>query len=85
LIEIGLAQRERFLDAQPGPLEDHDQAAQAASVGVVAGGAHHGDELLDLRRIGRIAKAFVVRRLTGVEAGHGRRGTTSTGAVERQL
>ena len=46
-IEIRFGERERLLDAHPGPPEDHDHAAQAAAVHAVAGGAHDGDDLLD--------------------------------------
>jgi hypothetical protein len=52
---------------------------------VVAGGSHDGDDLLDLGRIGRIAQPLVARRMTGVEAWHRRRRSTSTGTVEQQL
>jgi hypothetical protein len=53
LIEIGLGEGERFLDAQPGSPGDHDQGAEPAAMRAVAGRAHDGDDLLDLRRIGR--------------------------------
>jgi hypothetical protein len=53
LIEIGLGERECFLDAQPGAPQDHDQCAQPAAVRVVAGGSHDGDDLLDLGRSAR--------------------------------
>ena len=85
LIEIGLGERERLVDAQPGPPQHHDQAAQPAAVRVVAGRAHDRDDLLDLRRIGRVAQTLVARRATGVEAGHGRRRSASAGAIEQQL
>jgi hypothetical protein len=52
LIEIGLSQGERFLDAQSGSPQDHNQPAQPAAVRVVTSGAHHGDDLFHLRRIG---------------------------------
>ena len=32
LIEIGLGERERLVDAQPGSPEEHDQGAQTAAV-----------------------------------------------------
>jgi hypothetical protein len=70
LIEIALGEGERFLDAQAGAPQDHDQGAQAAAVVVVAGGAHDDDDLLHLGRVGRMAEALVARRSTGVEAGH---------------
>jgi hypothetical protein len=49
VIEIGFGEAEGFLDAEPGAPEDHDQAAQAASVGAVASGAHDGDDALSVR------------------------------------
>jgi hypothetical protein len=51
----------------------------------VPGGAHDGDDLFDLRRIGRVAQTFVARRVTSVESRHRRRRSTSTGAVEQKL
>jgi hypothetical protein len=39
LIEIAFGKRQRFLDASPSAPRDDDQAALAATVGVVAGGA----------------------------------------------
>jgi hypothetical protein len=60
------------LDAQPGSPEDHDQAAQPAAVGAVTGRSHHSDDLLDFRRIGRVAQALVTRRATREESRHRR-------------
>jgi hypothetical protein len=72
-VEVGLGESERLVDAQPGTPEDHDQAAQPNPVRVVTGGAHDGDDLLDLGRIGRIPHALVARRTAGVESRHRRR------------
>ena len=66
LIEIDFGERQRFLDAQPGTPEDHDQATQASPVRVVAGRAHDGDDLLDLGRIGGILH---LPAATGLERG----------------
>jgi hypothetical protein len=52
LIEIGLGERKRFLDAQPGAPQDHDEPTDY------------------LRWVRRVAQTLVVRRTTGVEAGH---------------
>src|SRR4051795_485803 len=62
VIEIGFGQRERFLYAQAGAPEDDDQATHASAVRVVAGRAHHGDDLFDFGRIGGIAETLVPRR-----------------------
>jgi hypothetical protein len=85
MIEIGFGECEGFLNAQPCAPEDHDQPAEPAAVGAVSGGAHDGDDFLDLRRIGRVAQTFVARRATVVESRHGRWRSTSTRAVEQQL
>jgi hypothetical protein len=53
LVEIALGESERLLDVQSGSPHGHDQSPQAATVGAVPGGALDGDDLLDLRRIGR--------------------------------
>jgi hypothetical protein len=51
----------------------------------VAGGTHDGDDLFDLRRIGRVTQALVAWSVAGVEPRHRRRRSTSAGAVEQQL
>jgi hypothetical protein len=70
LIEIAFGQSEGFPDAQPGSPHDHDQPAQPAAVRAIAGGAHHGDDLLELRRIGRgnPAPCCLVRDRRGIPA-----------------
>ena len=69
LVEIAFGERERFLDAQPGSPHDHDQSAQPAAVRAVTGGAHDGDDLFDLRRVGRVAQTLVpVRGRRGIPA-----------------
>jgi hypothetical protein len=54
MIEIGLGERQRFLYAQPGAPEDHDQAAQASPVHIISRRAHDGDDLFDPGRVGGI-------------------------------
>jgi len=85
LIEIALSEIERLLDAQPGPPEDHDETAEPAAVHAVSGGVHDGDDLLDLRRMGRVAQTLVTRRAASVESRHRRRRTASTSTVELWL
>jgi hypothetical protein len=58
-VQVGLVQREGLADSQPGAPQHHDHASQSQTVRVVAGGAHHGDDLLHGRRVGRIATALV--------------------------
>jgi hypothetical protein len=85
MVEIGFGEGEGFLDAQSGAPQDHDQATEPAAVCAVTGGAHDGDDLLDLRWIGCVAQTLVARRATGVEPRHGRRRATPTGAVQQQF
>jgi hypothetical protein len=47
-----LAQRKRLCDTEPTAPEHHDHRAQPEAVGVVAGVAHHADDLLHSRRVG---------------------------------
>src|SRR4051812_35743941 len=58
-VKVGLGERERFVDAQPGSPQHDDQSAHPQAVGRGAGLAHDGDYLLDGGRIRGIAAAFV--------------------------
>ena len=49
---------------------------------VVAGLAHHGDDLFHGRRVGGIEPPLVAGRTSGVVAGHGRGRATPTGGIE---
>jgi hypothetical protein len=53
-VEVAFGERERFLDAQPGAPQHDDDRAQPPAVAVLAGVAHHGDDLLNRRRVGRV-------------------------------
>jgi hypothetical protein len=66
-IEVCLGERERLMDPQPGAQPHDDQAAQAQTVDAVAGAAHHNDDLLDRRRVGRMAHPLVARRTAAME------------------
>jgi hypothetical protein len=85
LIEIALGQSKRLVNPQTCSPQEHDQGAEAAALRTVACGAHDGDDLLNLGRIGRIPQSLVMRRTAGVESRHRRRRATSAGAVEQQL
>jgi len=63
------ADRQRFLDAQPCAPEHHNQPAEPAAVHVVTGGAHDADDLLGLRRVGRVCRS---RRLLLRAVGDGK-------------
>jgi hypothetical protein len=54
-VEIALAERQRLLDTEPTAPEDADHGAQASAVAIISNLAHHGDDLLDRRRVGRVA------------------------------
>jgi hypothetical protein len=80
--EVGLAQRECFVDAKTGAPQHNDQPAQPPAVHAVAGDAHDRDDLLDGGRVGWVAQPFVARRMTGVKPRHRRRRPSTTGGIK---
>jgi hypothetical protein len=66
-IQVGFGERECLVNPQASAPEHDDQPAQPAPVDAVAGVAHHRDDLLDRRRIGRVADPLVARRATNME------------------
>jgi hypothetical protein len=72
-VEVALLKRERFTDPQSGTPQQHNQRTKSVTVGAVADRAHHGDDLFDRRRIGRVLLALVSGWTASVVAGHGRR------------
>jgi hypothetical protein len=80
--KVGFAERQRLRDAQTAAPEHHNQGAQPVAVAVVAGLAHHGDDLFHRRRVGGIDLPLVAGRTAGVVAGHGRGRATPTGGIE---
>jgi hypothetical protein len=56
----------------PGSPEQDDQAAQPYPVAVITGGAHHGNDFLDRRRIRWMLTTLVAGRSAVVAAGQGR-------------
>jgi hypothetical protein len=80
-VQIALGQRERFADPQPGAPQHDDHAAEPDPVGVIPGGAHDGDDLLDRWRVRRIAQSFVAGRAALVVARKRRRRPGPASAV----
>ena len=76
-VDVGLVQRQRFADPQPGAPEDRDQRPQAQAVAVMTGLAHDHDDLLRARRVRRVLHPLVMRRPSG-EISRGRRRRPST-------
>src|SRR3954453_4004578 len=69
-VEVSLRERKRFVNAQPGAPEHHDQPAHPQAVRRGTSLAHDGDDFFDRRRVGGIATALVAWRSAGVEARH---------------
>jgi hypothetical protein len=84
-VEVGLFERERFVDPQSRAPQDDDQPAKPPAVQVVTGLAHDGDDLGDRRRIGWVTATFVPRRTPGVKSGHRGRRSPTTGGVDQHL
>jgi hypothetical protein len=72
-VEIWFGQRQRLPNPEPGSPEHDNQGAEPEPVVGTARLAHHGDDLLDPRRIGRVAEALVAWWATGLEATQGGR------------
>jgi hypothetical protein len=83
-VEIALGQCKGLAGAQPGTPEQHDECPRPQSVQRVAGAAHDRDQLLDGRRIGRVAQCFVAWRTPAVVAGHRGRRTAAARGVEQK-
>jgi hypothetical protein len=81
-VEVGLGERERFADPEPGSPEQRDQRSGPQTVRCVAGGAHDRDDLIGRRRVGGVAYALVPWRSAVVVAGHGDSRAAMAGGVE---
>jgi hypothetical protein len=82
-VEITLLEGECLADPQACSPEQHDQCAQPLPVRMVADRSHHGDDLLDRRRIGRVLLALVARWSASVIARHGRRRAAVPSGVQQ--
>src|SRR5215218_5223097 len=82
-VKVVLGERERLLDAQPGTPQHDDHRAQPPAVTVIGGVAHHRDDLLHGRWVGRVAHPLVTRRAPGVVARHRRRRATPARGIQR--
>jgi hypothetical protein len=84
-VEVGLAQRERLRDPQAGTPEHNDQAADPDPIGILTGGPHHRDDLLDGGRIRWIPETLVAGRMALVKAREGGRRPAAPRAIEQLL
>jgi hypothetical protein len=66
-------ERERLLNAQPGPPQHDDHRSRTPAVTVIGGVAHHREDLIDRGWVSRMAHPFVARWAAGVVTGQGRR------------
>jgi hypothetical protein len=60
-VQIGLGQRRRLADSKLGVPQHDDQTTKTLPVQGLAGGAHHGDDLLHARRVRRVAHPLLTR------------------------
>jgi hypothetical protein len=75
-VQIGLGERERLADPQPGAPQHDDDPAQTQTIGSLARGVYHGADLLDGRWVGRVMQSLVPWRAALMEARErGRRAT----------
>ena len=83
LLQIGLGQRQRLVDAKPGPLEHHDQPVPAVAVRRASCHAHDRDDLIDCRRVSGLALPLVRRRPADVKLRQSRWRAATAGSVEQ--
>jgi hypothetical protein len=57
----------------------------ASAVASLPGHTHHRHDLIDCRRIGRVALAFVARRFAGVKRRHRRRRAAQDSGIYQRL
>ena len=82
-IKIGLSQRQRLTDPQPGTPEHDDDPAQPHRLGPSPRRSHHRDDLLHGRRIRRIPQALVARHAALMKAGQGCRRPAPPSAIQQ--
>src|ERR687885_967114 len=70
-VEIALVEVERLLDPQARAPEHDDQRPHPLARETVAGLAHHGQDLLDPGRVGRVVHALVPRATAAMELREG--------------
>jgi hypothetical protein len=85
MVKVGLGQRQRLVDPQPGAPQHDDQGTQAMPVTITPGLAHNGDDLINGRRVRGVTLALVAWGDPGAEPWRGRRGTTPPSGVEQLL
>ena len=71
-LQIGLGQRQRLVDPKPRTPEHHDQPVQAIAVRSASRHPHDRDDLIDRRRVSRVAPTLVRRRPADVKLGQSR-------------
>jgi hypothetical protein len=82
-VQIALLKCERFADSQASSPQQHYQGAEAMALGAVADRPHHGDDLLDRRRVSRMLLTLVARQASAVVARHGHaRAAVSSGVQQ---
>ncbi|MFZ0974387.1 MAG: hypothetical protein WAN22_19305 [Solirubrobacteraceae bacterium] len=79
--EVAPLERERLANPEPGTPQQYHQRTKSVTVGAVTDHAHHRDDLLDRRRIGRVLLALVSGWTPSVIARHGRRRAAVAGDV----
>jgi hypothetical protein len=84
-IQVGLRERERLMDAQPGAPQNDDQAAEQEPVHAVAGTPHDRHDLLNRRRVRGVAHSLVARRPVGVDLRQRGGRATAAGGIEQRL
>ena len=79
LVQIGLGQRQRLLNPQPGAPQHDDQRVETMAVASMRSLAHDRHDLIGRRRVGEVALALVARGYPDAAPWRGRRRTAPAG------
>jgi len=83
-LQIGLDQRQRLIDPQPGPPQHNDQPVDAIAVPGMGSVAHDRDDLIDVGG-SAVALTVVPRRPPDVKGRQRRRRAATAGSIEDLL
>jgi len=82
-VKIALGQRQRLADPESRAPQHHDQRAHPQPLRAITRSPHHSDDLLDGRRISRIAQPLIPRRATTVMTRQRRPRTPTTSSIQQ--
>lgn len=83
IVQVALRESQRLADAQTCTPKNHHKSSRPQAVRRRASHAHDSHDLLDVRRISRIAPTHIARRAAAVKSRHGHRRPATASSVEK--